>query len=58
MIKKEVEVPVFTKSQIIDSNQFSPNKKDVLHAVLKDDSSYTVEQAEKLINEFVKRKVM
>jgi len=54
--KKKVEKPAFTKEQWLDSRTFS-HRKDILNALLKDEQTYTKEQVEKAINDYMKGKV-
>ena len=48
--------PVFTKEQLVHSKAFS-HQKDILMAILDADKTYTKAQVEKLVSEFLKRKV-
>jgi len=48
--------PVFTKDQLVNSKAFS-HQKDILMAILDADKTYTKAQVEKLVSEFLKRKV-
>lgn len=54
--KKDVEEVKFSKEQLLSSGRFA-KRKDLLCAVLKDSSQYTVEEAEAEIKKFLKRKV-
>lgn len=54
--KKKVEKPTFTKEQWLDSRTFS-HRKDILNALLKDEQTYTKDQVEKLITDYMKGKV-
>lgn len=45
----------FNKAQLLQSTQFSRSHKDILHVLLEDSSSYTVEQAKQRIQEFLQR---
>ncbi len=47
---------VFTKEQLVQSKAFS-HQKDILMAILDADKTYTKAQVEKLVSEFLKRKV-
>lgn len=47
----------FTKQQFLKSANFTPVRKDVLRALLKDDETYTIDQVRKLIDDYAKRKV-
>lgn len=53
----EAAVPAYTKAQFLASKQFTAVQKDVLRALMKDGETYTVEQAQKLIDDYAKRKV-
>lgn len=46
----------FTKHQIINSKKYL-DRKDVLNVLLKDDTSYTIKEVDKLINDFMKKGV-
>lgn len=48
---------VFTKAQFLQSRQRSGVEKDILSVVLQDDKTYTLAEADKLINDFKKRTV-
>lgn len=45
----------FNKAQLLQSTQFSQSHKDILQALLEDNSAYTVEQAKQKIQEFLQR---
>lgn len=47
----------YPKEQFLKSKRYS-DKRDLLHAVLKDDEKYTVEQVDKLINLFLKKEAI
>ncbi|WP_169729999.1 hypothetical protein [Thermicanus aegyptius] len=47
----------FTKEQFLKSANFTPVQKDVLSSLLKDDEAYTLDQVQKLIEDFAKRTV-
>lgn len=53
--EKEVK-HLFTKEQLLTSKRFE-ERKDLLSAVLSKDKQYTVSEAEKLIENFMKGKV-
>ena len=61
MSKKEaapgMTAPKFTKQQFLKAANFTQVERDVLGALMKDDETYTLDQAQKLVNEFAKRKV-
>ncbi len=46
----------FTKEQLLNSKQYA-EKRDVLAAVLADEKAYSLEDADKLIEKFMKGKV-
>lgn len=52
---KAVE-PIFTKEQLVNSKAFSQHK-DTLTAILEAGKTYTKEQVERLVSEFLERKV-
>ncbi|WP_315117768.1 hypothetical protein [uncultured Clostridium sp.] len=57
MTKKEVNQGIkFTKEQIINSNKFNVIEKDVLKALL-EDKQYSLDEAEKVIENFNKKEV-
>lgn len=47
----------YAKDQLIKAERFF-NRKDVLNVVLNDGVEYTIEEAEKAIEEFMSRKVV
>lgn len=51
--KKE---PKFTKEQLIKSKMYR-HQIDVLKVVLEEDKTYSISETDKLINDFLKRKV-
>lgn len=55
--KPEKAAPKFTKQQFLKAANFSQVERDVLRALMKDDESYTLDQAKKLVDDFSKRKV-
>lgn len=59
MAKNEPEVTVdtFTKEQLMASKRFAA-RKDALKALLDDDTAYTIEQAENIIENYMKGKVI
>ena len=60
MPKKENEIKKedvkFTKDQIIKSKKFK-NRVDLIRVILQDDKSYTLEEVQKEIDKFMKRRV-
>lgn len=53
---KEVEETVFDKDQLVSSKKFM-NNKDVLSVLIEDGEKITIEEAQKRIETFKKRKV-
>lgn len=53
-VKKEK--PVYAKEQILASDRFC-NRKDLAEAVLEKDRKYTLEEADKLVEKYLKGKV-
>jgi hypothetical protein len=47
----------FSKDQIVKSNRFKIYNKDVIKAILKDGTCYSIEEAEGLIKDFLERLV-
>lgn len=60
MPKKENETKKedvkFTKEQILKSKKFK-NRVDLIRVILQDNKSYTLEEVEKEIDKFMKRRV-
>lgn len=54
--KAPVAVPVYTKASLLRSERFS-RRQDALNVLLKDDESYTMEQVEKLLNDFMNERM-
>lgn len=54
--KEEITEERFTKEQIVSSEKYKKNK-DILTAILKQDETYTKEEVENTIQEFLKRRV-
>lgn len=54
---KNQAAPTYGKAQILRSLNVAPVHKDVLRTMLRDDETYTLDQARGLINEFTNRKV-
>lgn len=50
------EKPAYTKEQILASERFC-NRRDLAEAVLEKDKKYTLEEADKLIEKYLKGKV-
>ena len=48
--------PVYTKDELIRSSKYK-NRRDALRALLEDDKSYGVKEAEEIINKFMKGSV-
>jgi len=57
MSKKQV-APAFTKHQLVQSQQFSNREKDVLNAILTEETLYTVQQAKEQLTTFLKKEVI
>lgn len=51
-----VEVPLYPKEKLLESKQYK-NRQDALSFLLKDGNSYTLEQVDKLLADFMKGKV-
>jgi len=49
-------VTKFSKAQLLSAKRFA-DRKDALGAVLKDNETYTVEEAQKLLDDFMKGQV-
>ncbi len=49
-------VPRFTKAQLMASNKYA-SRKDLIGALLDDNTEYTIEQVDALIEKFMKREV-
>lgn len=60
MPKKENEIKKedvkFTKDQIVKSKKFK-NRVDLIRVILQDNKSYTLEEVQKEIDKFMKRRV-
>ncbi len=54
--KEEKDMQKFNKKQIINSKKYSRNR-DILEAILKENTSYSTEEVEQKIKDFMKRKV-
>lgn len=52
----KAKVPVFYKVDLVKSKRYS-DKRDILNALLKDGVSYTFEQVDKIIGDFLKKEV-
>jgi len=53
----KANVGKYTKDQILNSKRFSNYNKDVLVAILKKDTLYSISEAENTIKLFLERKV-
>lgn len=53
----EAAVSTYTKQQFLESKQYTAQQKDVLNALLQDDTAYTVEQVKKHMTEFSRKVV-
>lgn len=56
MTKKEKQAPVFTKSDLVRAKRYS-DKRDILNALLEDGKTYTLEEVDKMILNFLKKEV-
>jgi len=54
--REEAIIQKFTKEQILNSDKYVKHK-DILTAILKENKTYTKEEVENKINEFLKRRV-
>lgn len=54
--KQEQAVQKFSKEQIINSKKYS-KYRDILTAILKTNTSYSTDEVEQKIKDFIKRKV-
>ena len=55
-VKTEEFEPKFTKAQLLSAKRFE-GRKDVMTAVLKEDETYTVKEAEMLYDNYMKGQV-
>ena len=57
-VKKENKTSddVFSKEQILGSKKFA-NRKDILNVLLKDDETYSIDDVETMIKEFLNKEV-
>lgn len=55
--EKKPAAAMFTKQQFLKSANFTRTQKYVLQAVLRDDETYTLDQAKKLVENYAKRTV-
>jgi len=55
-VNEKDETTKFYKKQLVASNKYS-RYKDLLNAVLKDDSTYSIDEVDELIENFMKGKV-
>lgn len=59
--EKQQEAPkktvAFAKKQFLKATNFSRVERDVLAVILDDDKQYTLDQVQKLLDDFKKRKV-
>lgn len=54
--KLEKQELIFTKEQLILSDKYKQNK-DIIASLLQDNKSYTLQQVDNIIKEFMKRSV-
>ncbi|GIO93201.1 hypothetical protein [Paenibacillus lactis] len=57
-MSKKQAAPAFTKHQLVQSRQFSNREKDVLNAILAEETTYTVQQAKEQLTTFLKKEVI
>lgn len=55
-VQDDVKKARFTKAQLLESRKYR-SKKDVVNALLKDNRTYTIDEADALINKFMKGRV-
>ena len=55
-VPKAAAEPKFTKAQLLSAKRFE-GRKDAMTAVLKEDETYTVKEAEKLYDDYMKGQV-
>lgn len=55
MSKTKDATPTYTKQQFLSSKRFTPQQKDVLHALLEEGNAYSDAQVKKLIDDFMKK---
>lgn len=48
----------YSKSQLLAAKRYTPAQKDILSAVLSGDQAYTHEQAQSLLESYLKKEVM
>ena len=54
---KSIKVPAFTKEQFLKSRQRPGHERDIMAAVLEDGKTYTIADAEKALQGYLKRSV-
>ena len=54
--EKKAAESKFTKEQLLTATKFA-NRRDLLEAVLEADKTYTIDEAEQKMKEFLERKV-
>ncbi len=56
-LKKTAEIkksaPLFTKKQLISSKKYS-DRKDAINALLSENKTYTIEETDKILTDFMK----
>lgn len=55
--KETTTAAKYTKQQIVTSNRFAPVERDILSVLLKDDETYTLDQARAVLEEFARKEV-
>jgi len=54
---EDTKTAKYTKQQIVTSSRFTPVERDVLIVLLKDDETYTLDQARAVLEEFLHKEV-
>lgn len=54
--EKRPAQPVYGKAQLLRADKYA-NRRDMLSVLLEDDRKYTVDEVDRLIRDFLKRKV-
>ncbi len=58
MGRKQSEEVAYTKKQIVQSARFTPMQRDVLTALLDDEATYTVAEANQILKQFTTKEVV
>jgi len=56
-VVQKPQIATFTKAQFLQSRQRPGNEKDILAAVLEDGKSYTIAEADRAIQNYLKKGV-